>query len=57
VGPPFHIISSLSLRLIFLLIVVTLPQKSFDELEEAAASHPPERAVDPSVWWGIDIFE
>lgn len=37
--------------------VVILPQKSFDELEKAAASHPPERAVDPSKGWGIDIFE
>ena len=55
-GPPFHVIS-LGLRLIFLLTVVVLPQKSFDELEEAAASHPPERAVDPSEGWGIDIFE
>lgn len=38
-------------------MVVILPKKSFDELEEAAASHPPERAVDPSKGWGIDIFE
>jgi len=36
--------------------VVTLPQKSFDELEKAATSHPPQRAVDPSKGWGIDIF-
>lgn len=34
--------------------VVPLPQEAFDKLEEAAASHKPERSVNPD--WGVDIW-
>ncbi|KAJ2921113.1 hypothetical protein H1R20_g15981, partial [Candolleomyces eurysporus] len=36
--------------------ITRLPQRHFDQLEEAAQSHKPERSVDPSERWGIDIW-
>jgi hypothetical protein len=38
-------------------LVTKLPQASFDKLEKAAVSHKPERGLDPSKDWGVDIFE
>ncbi|KAG9085840.1 hypothetical protein FS749_004070, partial [Ceratobasidium sp. UAMH 11750] len=37
--------------------VFKLPDPLFQKLEKAAASHPPQRVVDPSKPWGVDIFE
>ncbi|KAG9081805.1 hypothetical protein FS749_007377 [Ceratobasidium sp. UAMH 11750] len=37
--------------------VFELPDTLFQKLEKAAASHPPQRVVDPSKSWGVDIFE
>jgi hypothetical protein len=39
--------------------VTALPHDLFDKLEKAAASHAPERVINPSVSWklGYDIFE
>ncbi|KAG8721763.1 hypothetical protein FRC08_010395 [Ceratobasidium sp. 394] len=37
--------------------VFKLPDPLFQKLEKAAASHPPQRVVDPSKSWGVDIFE
>ena len=39
--------------------VTPLPQELFDKLEHAAASHPPQRVVNPSENWGLgyDVFE
>lgn len=39
--------------------VSAIPQDLFDKLEAAAASHPPQRVVNPSKNWGLDfdIFE
>ncbi|KAF8073571.1 NADP-dependent oxidoreductase domain-containing protein [Lyophyllum atratum] len=37
--------------------ITKLPDAMFDELEAAAAAHKPERSVDPSKSWGVDIFE
>jgi hypothetical protein len=34
-----------------------LPQAAFDKIQKSATSHPPERIVDPSKNWGLDIFE
>ncbi|KAJ2917015.1 hypothetical protein MD484_g3371, partial [Candolleomyces efflorescens] len=36
--------------------ITRLLQSHFNQLEEAAASHEPERSVDPSERWGIDIW-
>ncbi|KAF6755902.1 aldo-keto reductase [Ephemerocybe angulata] len=36
--------------------ITRLPQPLFDELEKAATSHKPERSVDPSERWGVDIW-
>ncbi|KAG8714117.1 hypothetical protein FRC09_017987 [Ceratobasidium sp. 395] len=37
--------------------VFKLPDAQFQKLEKAAASHPPQRVVDPSKSWGVDVFE
>ncbi|QRV84909.1 aldo/keto reductase family protein [Ceratobasidium sp. AG-Ba] len=37
--------------------VFKLPNDQFEKLEKAASSHPPQRVVDPSKSWGVDIFE
>ncbi|KAG6829785.1 hypothetical protein H0H92_003440, partial [Tricholoma furcatifolium] len=37
--------------------VVSIPDALFERLEKAAVSHKPERSVDPSKSWGVDIFE
>jgi len=37
--------------------VGSLPQAAFEKIEKAAASHEPQRGMDPSGGWGIDIFE
>jgi len=36
--------------------VVALPEAAFEKLEKAATSHKPQRGLDPSKSWGIDIF-
>ncbi|KAH9948259.1 NADP-dependent oxidoreductase domain-containing protein [Amylocystis lapponica] len=35
--------------------VVALPDDLFDQLEEAATSHPPQRTLNPSKGWGLDF--
>jgi len=35
--------------------VYELPEDLFNQLEEAATSHPPERVVNPSKGWGLDF--
>lgn len=49
----------LCLRSIYLTthLVTKLPQDLFEKLEKAATSHKPERGLDPSKSWGVDIFE
>ncbi|CAL1701605.1 unnamed protein product [Somion occarium] len=42
-------------KLMWRLIVVTLPDDLFDKLEKAATSHPPQRVVNPSKNWGLDF--
>ncbi|KAM6494256.1 NADP-dependent oxidoreductase domain containing protein [Amanita muscaria] len=37
--------------------VAALPQAAFEKVEKAATSHEPQRGLDPSKGWGIDIFE
>jgi len=37
--------------------VFKLPQGAFDKIQKSATSHPPERNIDPSKSWGLDIFE
>ncbi|KAG8738556.1 hypothetical protein FRC12_016715, partial [Ceratobasidium sp. 428] len=37
--------------------VFKLPDAQFQRLEKAAASYPPQRVVDPSKSWGVDVFE
>ncbi|KAF8627391.1 hypothetical protein AX17_006206 [Amanita inopinata Kibby_2008] len=37
--------------------VAKLSQAAFERLERAATSHTPQRGVDPSKRWGIDIFD
>ncbi|KAG5724305.1 Alcohol dehydrogenase [NADP+] [Termitomyces sp. T112] len=44
-------------RIIENLQITTLPPALANKLEEAAASHRPERSVDPSKDWGVDIFD
>ena len=34
-----------------------MSEEAFDKIEKSATSHPPERIVDPSKSWGIDVFE
>ncbi|KAH6912568.1 NADP-dependent oxidoreductase domain-containing protein [Coprinopsis sp. MPI-PUGE-AT-0042] len=36
---------------------VRLPQRHFEAIEKAANSHKPQRQIDPSKGWGVDIFE
>lgn len=36
-------------------IVTALPTDLFNELEAAAAAHPPQRVVNPSKGWGLDF--
>lgn len=36
--------------------VVALPEVAFEKLEKAATSHKPQRGLDPSKRWGVDIF-
>lgn len=36
--------------------VTLLPQKAFEQIEEAAAAHEPRRSLDPSKHWGVDIY-
>jgi hypothetical protein len=35
--------------------VTRLPEDLFDQLEEAANAHPPQRVVNPSKSWGLDF--
>jgi hypothetical protein len=35
--------------------VTLLPEHLFDQLEEAANAHPPQRVVNPSKGWGLDF--
>lgn len=35
--------------------VYELPEESFNKLEEAATSHPPQRISNPSKSWGLDF--
>lgn len=37
--------------------VFKLPQAAYDKIQKSATSHPPERIVNPSKKWGLDIFE
>ncbi|KDQ49217.1 hypothetical protein JAAARDRAFT_43007 [Jaapia argillacea MUCL 33604] len=39
--------------------IFELPKASFDKLEEAATSHPPQRVINPSKAWGLkfDVFD
>lgn len=37
--------------------VFEIPDDLFEKLEKAAAAHPPQRVVDPSKTWGVDIFD
>ena len=41
------------------ILVFELPQEDVNKLENAAASHPPERAVNPSKYWNLpfDVFD
>lgn len=36
---------------------IELSDEELEQLEKAAAAHPPKRTVDPAVAWGLDIFE
>ena len=50
--------SSIFLAEVCLLItieVTRIPEDLFDELEKAAAAHPPQRVVNPSKGWGLDF--
>lgn len=44
-------------RIVENLLITKIPDRLFNKLEAAAASHKPERTLDPSKKWGIDIFE
>ncbi|KAG6909277.1 hypothetical protein DXG01_001221 [Tephrocybe rancida] len=44
-------------RIIENLQVTSIPPALVEKLEKAAASHKPERSVDPGKSWGVDIFE
>ncbi|KAG6866171.1 hypothetical protein C0991_007721 [Blastosporella zonata] len=44
-------------RIIENLHITALPPALAEKLEKAAASHKPERSVDPGKNWGVDIFE
>jgi len=44
-------------RIVENLHITRIPEALFNGLEAAAAAHPPERSVDPSKSWGVDIFE
>ncbi|KAF5382622.1 hypothetical protein D9615_002763 [Tricholomella constricta] len=44
-------------RIIENLRIARIPEHLFNKLGKAAASHKPERSVDPSERWGLDIFE
>ncbi|KAG2118392.1 NADP-dependent oxidoreductase domain-containing protein [Suillus clintonianus] len=46
-------------RIVENLEVFEIPQEDFDMLEKAAASHPPQRVVNPSMGWKLpfDVFD
>ncbi|RDB14678.1 Glycerol 2-dehydrogenase (NADP(+)) [Hypsizygus marmoreus] len=43
-------------RVVENLQITKLPEAAFNKLEKAATSHTPERGLDPSKNWGVDIF-
>ncbi|GLB38574.1 putative aldo/keto reductase family protein [Lyophyllum shimeji] len=44
-------------RIVENLLITKIPDRLFNTLEAVATSHKPERSVDPSKKWGVDIFE